>query len=210
MSTTNSSKEKSFIIPENAQSELSTELLIQHCLSGDENGWEQFFDRYGRLIYATPARFGFSASECDEIFQEISLEIVNSLAMVQNPESLPAWLITVSRRTCIRRFKQQKQPTISLDEFESTDFSRVDDDIVEGLARAEQRVLLYRAMEKLSDKCQALLFEIFFSEEKVSYADVSAKLGMPLGSIGPTQKRCIEYLRKEVGKMQLNAGNSSR
>lgn len=210
MSTTNPSKSKSLNISENNEAEISAELLIKRCLAGDEDGWQEFFDRYGRLIYATAIRFGFSASESDEIFQEVSLEIVNGLATVQKPDSLPSWLITVTRRTCIRRFKQQKQPTIPLDEYEFSDFATIDEDVIERVDRTEERILLYRAMEQLGDKCQKLLTEIFFSSESVSYAEVSAKLDMPIGSIGPTQKRCIDQLRKEVLAMQYEIENTHK
>lgn len=208
MSTTNASKSR--IKSKHNEADLSAELLIKRCLSGDEDGWQQFFDRYGRLIYATAIRFGFSTSESDEIFQEVSLEIVNSLATVKNPESLPSWLITVSRRTCIRRFKQQKQPTISLDDYDPPDFTAIDEAIIERVNRSEERVLLYRAMEKLGEKCQKLLTEIFFSDESISYAEVSVKLDMPIGSIGPTQKRCIDQLRKEVLAMQFEIENTHK
>jgi hypothetical protein len=36
-----------------------------------------------------------------------------------------------------------------------------------------------------------------------SYADVSAALGMPVGSIGPTRGRCLDRLRALVAKAGL-------
>jgi hypothetical protein len=53
---------------------------------------------------------------------------------------------------------------------------------------------LWRAVGKLSAPCQELLRIIAFVP-RPDYQSVSAALGMPVGSIGPTRGRCLEKLR---------------
>lgn len=179
--------------------------LIRNCIAGDEAAWTLFFEIYGRLIYTIPARFGFSTPDCDEIFQEASLEIVGGLSSIQQPERLQAWIVTITRRTCIRRFRQKTdKKTIGLDEWERVEDSSMDDGVLSRLQLAEERVLLHRAMAELGPKCQQLLTELFLSDEDLSYAEISEKLDIPVGSIGPTRQRCIESLKRVLEQMQNN------
>lgn len=183
--------------------EIAPKELIRACISGDEAGWRRFFEMYGRLIYTIPARFGFNAPDCDEIFQEASLEIISGLSAIQQPERLQAWIVTITRRTCIRRFRQQTDKnTIGLDEWEPAELSSMDESILSQIQLEEERVLLYRAMVKLGPKCQQLLTELFLSDEELSYAEIAEKLDMPLGSIGPSRQRCIDALQKVLQQMQ--------
>ena len=54
---------------------------------------------------------------------------------------------------------------------------------------------LHGAMSRLGDRCRDLLAMIFLDPDEPSYDDVSAQLGMPKGSIGPTRNRCLQQLR---------------
>src|SRR5262249_26322318 len=79
----------------------------------------------------------------------------------------------------------------------------VDDDFVDTLGPpldadmlAEERAgALRRAFAHLSERCQNLL-RLLASDPEPSYEDVSAALGIPVGSIGPTRGRCLDQLRR--------------
>lgn len=208
MKATESKSTDSATISQAVRLKADPQTLIRNCISGDEAAWKLFFELYGRLIYTIPARFGFSSPDCDEIFQEASLEIVSRLSSVQQPERLQAWIVTITRRTCIRRFRQKTDKnTIGLDEWEPAEDSVMDEGVLSRLQLAEERILLHRAMGELDLKCQLLLTELFLSDEELSYAEIGEKLNIPVGSIGPTRKRCIDALRTVLEQMQ-NSKNS--
>ena len=52
------------------------------------------------------------------------------------------------------------------------------------------------ALGKLSGRDAALL-GLLFAEPAPSYAEISAALDMPVGSIGPTRQRTIARLRRD-------------
>jgi DNA-directed RNA polymerase specialized sigma24 family protein len=56
--------------------------------------------------------------------------------------------------------------------------------------RREQRMLVQTARRRLSRRDQDLL-ELFVVEPPVPYTEISRRLGMPIGSIGPTRARCF-------------------
>ena len=59
---------------------------------------------------------------------------------------------------------------------------------------ADTARVLWLHVKELNPRCQALLRVVAFAT-KPDYAAISAALGMPVGSIGPTRGRCLATLR---------------
>ena len=57
---------------------------------------------------------------------------------------------------------------------------------------------LWHALGRLPERCQKLL-RIVAWEPRPDYSSVAESLEMPIGSIGPTRRRCLEKLRVELG-----------
>jgi DNA-directed RNA polymerase specialized sigma24 family protein len=60
---------------------------------------------------------------------------------------------------------------------------------------AERNAALRAAFAELSPRCYQLL-SMLVGDPPPPYADISAVLGVPVGSIGPTRARCLERLRR--------------
>ncbi len=74
------------------------------------------------------------------------------------------------------------------------------------LLSAERRAALREAFARLPAKCQRLL-ALLIEDGPMPYADISAKLGIPVGSIGPNRGRCLDKLRRDPAIAALiNAG----
>ena len=57
--------------------------------------------------------------------------------------------------------------------------------------------------------CQQLI-ALLIEDPPVSYADISAKLGIPVGSIGPSRARCLAKLRRHPAIAALIDANANR
>jgi DNA-directed RNA polymerase specialized sigma24 family protein len=64
----------------------------------------------------------------------------------------------------------------------------------EELLKAERQAALREAFTCLPPNCQRLL-AMLIHDPPVPYAQISAELGIPVGSIGPTRSRCLDKLR---------------
>ena len=62
------------------------------------------------------------------------------------------------------------------------------------LLDADRRQMVHRAMMKLSEQ-ERQLIGMHFADPTPSYAQISANLAMPIGSIGPTRCRLLGKLR---------------
>ena len=63
------------------------------------------------------------------------------------------------------------------------------------LLRAERHAALREAFAHLPPDSRQLI-ALLIHDPPVPYAEISAKLGIPVGSIGPARGRCLEKLRR--------------
>jgi DNA-directed RNA polymerase specialized sigma24 family protein len=63
------------------------------------------------------------------------------------------------------------------------------------LILAERHAALRGAMSDLPRGCRQLI-TLLTADPPVPYAEISAKLGTPIGSIGPSRSRCLARLRR--------------
>ena len=64
----------------------------------------------------------------------------------------------------------------------------------------DEKALLWQALTRLPERCQKLL-RIVAWEPRPDYSSVAEGLEMPIGSIGPTRRRCLDKLRLELGEL---------
>jgi DNA-directed RNA polymerase specialized sigma24 family protein len=61
---------------------------------------------------------------------------------------------------------------------------------------AERRAALDASLSRLPDR-QRDLMTLLLDEPELSYEDVGRRLGLPVGSIGPTRQRSLSRLRRD-------------
>ncbi len=190
--------------------EASPATLVQRCLQGDANAWRQLVDRYARLVHSVPARHGLSPAEIEDVGQEVFLALAQNLHSIEDPDRLPAWLVTTARRLCWRMVQRQRREQ-SLDEEpdngdeytsrrELISPLQTPDEAVEGWNR---QAILHAAVARLGERCRRLIELIFLDTREPSYDEISALLNIPKGSIGPTRTRCLSQLRIQLGEEDL-------
>ena len=72
----------------------------------------------------------------------------------------------------------------------------------ERLLRAERHEALLTAFAELSDSQRQLLL-LLLEDPPPSYAEVSDRLGIPIGGIGPTRARALDRLRRSAALAAL-------
>lgn len=183
---------------------LATADLVQRCLQGDSRAWEQLVNRYARLVYSIPARYALSATEADDIFQDVYLALAQHLHEIQDAERLPAWLATTARRLVWRALykRRQEQPDETETLGEAFDAPNAQTTLAplptvqELLENWQDQEAVAQGLQRLPERCRDLLALIFLDPAEPSYAEISERLGIPSGSIGPTRNRCLAHLRQ--------------
>src|SRR6185312_2413290 len=176
------------------------EKLVQDCLNGDEKAWNRLIDKYKRLIYSVPVKYGFSPEDASDIFQNVCVDLFTNLSKLRKVESIRSWLITVATHKCFHWKRQQRQD-VELDAMEQ--------EVAEDLAPAAPQVLqeveeeqaVRDAIQKLTPRCAELVKLLFFEQPPVPYADVAQRLGLATGSIGFIRGRCLNRLQKIMAEL---------
>jgi RNA polymerase sigma factor (sigma-70 family) len=177
--------------------------LIRAANDGDEAAWGAIVDRFAGLVWATTRAHRLAAAEAADVAQTTWLRLVENLDRINDPERLGAWLATTARRECLRQIRLQ---TREFPSGEDAMFELPSDDRTEQrLIARERTTALRRAFARISERCQALL-RLLAAPEELSYEEIGAALGMPIGAIGPTRARCLDQLRRTPELAGLQAG----
>ena len=173
------------------------EILVASCLKGDQRAWERLIDKYKRLIFSIPLKYGASQEDAADVFQAVCIEVFNSLPNLNNVHSLRSWLITVSVRQAYRWRKAQSHD-IELDAMEIDLPEKKAFSPTEALAQVQQEQIVREVVGKLPPRCAELVKMLFFEQPPLPYAEVARRLGLATGSIGFIRGRCLERLRKTL------------
>jgi RNA polymerase sigma factor (sigma-70 family) len=176
--------------------------LVARCRGGDEAAWAQLVLRYQRLVYAIVRRFGDDEHAAADVFQTVFTRLLQHLPKLAEPHRLQAWIVTTAKREALlqRRRAQRTVSTSRRDEGgdEAPDWEPADDadGPEQSLDDLQQHHAVRRAMDRLDERCRSLLLLLFRDDdERVPYEEVARRLGLPVGSIGPTRSRCLGKLR---------------
>ena len=72
---------------------------------------------------------------------------------------------------------------------------------------AERYAALREAFTHLSPRDQQLI-ALLIEDPPVPYAEISARLGIPVGSIGPNRRRCLDKLRHHPAIAKLTSAEA--
>jgi RNA polymerase sigma factor (sigma-70 family) len=170
--------------------------LVMRARNGDERAWAALVERYAPLIWSICRKYRLGDSDAADVGQNVWLHLVDQLDKIRDPAALPGWLVTTTRRECERTSRSAQvthAPGHALDAVQIPDDQA---STAEQVLVAERHAALRQALVQLPSCCQRLLV-LLIEDPLIPYAEISATLGIPVGSIGPTRLRCLDKLRRQ-------------
>ena len=166
--------------------EITDYSLLRRCAAGDERAWDQLVGRYERLVFSVALKNGVSREDAADITQLTFTALLDSIEVLREDGSLPAWLMTVARRQAWRvRRRTHREQAWPVEDLASgptqTDYERV--------------AVVHWALSRLGTRCRLLLYALFFDPEAPPYAVIAERLECAIGSIGPQRARCLQRMR---------------
>ena len=170
--------------------------LVARARDGDERAWGALVERYAPLIWSICRRYRLPGADAEDVAQVVWLRLVDQLGKVRESAALAGWLATTTRRECVRvlRLDQSAQRAGYVIDVEGLPDER-GENVEQELLAAERHAALREALAGLPPADQ-LLIAMLSADPPVPYAEISARLGIPVGSIGPTRARCLARLRR--------------
>ena len=162
--------------------------------SGEPGALERLVRQVTPTLWHLARAYRLDRSAAEDVVQTTWLALARRSDSVRDPEAILGWLSVVTRREAWRVAKESMRET-------STEVDVLDRAVpavpavdIEVIADVDARAL-WRQVARLPERCRRLLRIIAFAD-RPRYSSVSAELGMPHGSIGPTRRRCLDQLRE--------------
>jgi len=175
--------------------------LVTACLKGDDAAWEELVRVHTRHVYALCYRFTGSASEAQDLTQEVFLRVFRTLKSFRSAEgSFGTWLARVTRNLLIDNYRRTRQDraTDSIEEQLPTlevegagVIARPD----QALAGREASEILQAALQKLSPELREAV--ILRDLQEMEYREIAEVLSIPEGTV----KSRINRGRAELGRL---------
>lgn len=169
---------------------------LEGARCGDAEAWGVLRARFDGLLRAVARRQGLAPHDCDDVVQSTWCRFLQHIDVLRDDRALPGWLVTTctreayavgrrSRREVVREVLPDDSRLPATDEVETL-IARLDDAVL--------REQFHAALAALPDR-ERRLVEVLISPRDLSYREISARLGMPVGAIGPIRQRAIRRLR---------------
>ncbi len=177
------------------------ERMLQAAAGGDGAAWAAIVERFSSLVRSVGRRHRLPTQDVDDIAQTTWLRLFEHVERVREPNALGGWLVTTARHESLRVLARSSRDVPCELELPDTDCAEDSDPEPRD---AEWRSLIAEAIARLPERHRALM-AMLLDEPAPSYAHISATLGMPIGSIGPTRARCMERLSRDPALVRLHS-----
>lgn len=182
----------------------SLAVLVSDAQEGDQDAWDSIVERFLPLVGAIARQHRLSPADGDDVGQTVWLRLVEHLAGLREPAALPGWIRTTARHECLRLLAARGR-TRAVDP-QTGGLDTVTDDLsAAGLLAAERRQALRDALAELPEGRRELLL-LLLVDPPLAYEEISRRLGIPIGSIGPTRARAFAQLRETAALRSLGPG----
>ncbi len=167
--------------------------LVRQCIAGDQHAWQQLVVSQHRRIYGICYRFTGSATDAEDLTQDVFLKLYRNLASFDVQKgNFNTWLTTLARNLLVDHFRRTRLERAS----DSLDASLTGEDDGATLAgrladprpsqetRAaglELKVLIQQALAQLSPELREAV--VLRDLEDMDYKEIAQVLRIPEGTV---------------------------
>ena len=170
--------------------------LVARARTGDQQAWDALVERYAPMVWSICRRHQLGRTDAQDVGQNVWLALVRQLGNIRDPAALPGWLATTTTRECAKAWRAARRPPTTGQALEAENIPDTQAATAgQELERAERHAALREAFTSLPPRSQQLM-TLLIEDPPMPYAQISARLGIPVGSIGPTRRRLLDKLRQ--------------
>jgi RNA polymerase sigma factor (sigma-70 family) len=168
--------------------------LVRRARQRDSRAWDELVARMTPSLRAAARGFRLSSADVEDVVQSTWFAAFTHIDRIEKPEAIAGWLLVTARRAALRTLQRGVRELVTDEPVGRHDATP--DSPAAALLEAERRDAVRSAVRRLPAS-QRPLVEALLAPAGTSYATVSQRLGMPLGSIGPKRGRAIARFRRD-------------
>jgi len=145
---------------------------------------------------------GLDEHDAADVLQTVFERLHKHLPAMRDPSRLRAWVVTTAKREgLLQRQRRHRTQPMGLDDGEAglPEWDLADEAPLpeQQLSQLQQLHRLRQALDQLEPRSRSMIDLLFGDEdERLPYEAMARRLGMPVGSLGPTRQRCLDRLRR--------------
>jgi RNA polymerase sigma factor (sigma-70 family) len=169
--------------------------LVEEARRGEQASWAALLQQFTPLVRGVARRYRLNDGDAEDVAQTVWLQLLQHLERIREPRSLPKWIVTTARHESLR-VARSRAVTLSIESLAGGPDELPADHVGVDFAllRAEEAQALRDGLAALPHPHRELLLMLSV-EPRLSYREISRRLHIPVGSIGPTRARSLERLR---------------
>jgi RNA polymerase sigma factor (sigma-70 family) len=168
--------------------------LVQAARAGDREAWDLLVTHFTPRLRSVVRGYGLSNADADDVVQVTWVAAYTHIRRLRMPEAFGGWLMVTARHAAVRALERGRRE-IAVDD-EQLPHEVTDGTPESALLEAEERNAVHAAIERLPEH-QRVIVRTLVRHPTTTYADLAEKLGIPVGSIGPTRDRALARLRRD-------------
>lgn len=179
--------------------------LTERSLAGDATAWATLVRRLERVVWKAVNMMTTDGDVRTDAFAATWLRLVERLGSIREPEKLPGWLTTTATNEVRQILRHRSRQAVMVDWQDPEDglagaldaarATAADHDHGRGVERQQLAADVRRAFHALDEECRQILAVLVLQDPAPSYTEASEVLGRPVGSLGPSRRRCLDKLR---------------
>ncbi|MGH3751749.1 MAG: RNA polymerase sigma factor [Pseudonocardiaceae bacterium] len=187
--------------------------LVAKARAGCLASWREIVDRFDDRLQRVARAKGADGPTAADVVQQTWLAAIMNIDALRNAGALGGWLHSILHREYLKVLSHRHRETLRADETNLSEHVSNSWSVMvptqprspeDETLRSEQRMLVRTAIHRMSRRDRDLL-ALLVTEPPMPYTEISRRLGMPMGSIGPTRARCLARLRGELAALGVRS-----
>jgi RNA polymerase sigma-70 factor (ECF subfamily) len=193
-----------------SQPPTDVDALIERCLAGDQQAWDQIVRQNWRKVFNLAYKFVGRHDEAEDLTQDVFLKLFKALGTFDRRANFQTWLISISRNLCIDHYrsvrKERETMAREVDASQLTPASRERSP----LGELEQIDLRQRIREALAELPPTLREAVVLRDlQELSYQEIATRLHLPEGTVKSRINRGRLELARQLRRLQ-SSGPATR
>ena len=176
-------------------------ILVKKAQRGDMDAFEELIKKYEGRVFSISSRMLAFSEDSKDAAQETFLKAYRSIKGFRGDSKFSTWLYRIANNVCLDFLRRKDRRELSLDyeasygdgEMQTIDIpSEIDVESV--VEQSEFRTLVQKAINNLPDQHRTMI--VMRDVQELSYAEISALLGLPEGTVKSRINRARKNLRE--------------
>ncbi len=163
---------------------LSDLQLARAAQNGDVVSLGMLLERHRAPLHALALRMLGHGPEVQDAVQDTFLVALRTIDQLREPEAVGRWLRGIVRNVCLMRLRERRQGEIHFERPErDVESAFLESSVEEAIDRLAMREWVWSALGRLPEDLQLTAALRYFSSHSSSYEEISAILGVPMGTV---------------------------